>query len=72
MRVSAGIILLNGVRLEVSKAGVWMCDFRDGGCVGFDCVSGCLLYFCMVDGCCSLVYWGMCIPTGLSVSLVFL
>ncbi len=34
LRVSAGRILLLGERLEVSKAGVWMCDFRDGGCVG--------------------------------------
>ncbi len=52
-----------GVRLEVSKAGVWMCDFRDGGCVGFDCMLGCPLWFCMVDGCCSLVYWGIFIPS---------
>ena len=72
MRVSAEEILLNGVRLEVSKAGVWLCGFRGGGCVGFDCVLGCPLYLCMVDGCCSLVYWGMCIPSGLFFSLVFL
>ena len=63
LRVSAGRILLLGVRLEVSKAGVWMCDFRDGGFVGFDCMLGCPLWFCMVDGCCSLVFWGICIPS---------
>ena len=63
LRVGAGMGLQNGVELQVSKAGVWLCDFRDGGCVGFDCRLGCPLWFCMVDGCCSLVYWEICISS---------
>ncbi len=57
------IVLQDGVVLEMSKAIVWMYDFRDGRCVGFDCVLGCSLWFCMVDGCCSMVLWGICIPS---------
>ncbi len=61
--MGAGIVLQDGVVLEVSKAGVWLYDFRDGGCVSFDCVLGCPLWFCVVDGCCSLVLWEICIPS---------
>ena len=63
LRVGAEIRLHNGVELQVSKAGVWLYGFRDGGCVGFDYMLGCPLWFCMVDGCCSLVHWGICIPS---------
>ena len=57
--MNAGIALPNGVVLEVSKARVWLYDFRNNGCVGFDCMWRCPLWFRMVVGCFSLVLWGL-------------
>ncbi len=53
--MGAGIVLQNGVVLEVSKVVVWLYDFRNGRFVGFDCMLGYTLRFCMIDGCRSLV-----------------
>ncbi len=72
LRMNAWIVLLNGVVLEVSKAGVWLYDFRNNGCASFDCMLRCPLWFRMVDGCFPLVLWEVCLCLCLFVSMMFL
>ncbi len=70
--MNAGIVLLNGVVLEVSKAGDWLYAFRSNGCASFECMLRCPLWFRMVDGCFSLVLWEGCICSCWYLSMMFL